>query len=273
MSTSVGVVAEHFARYARKVDESSFVGKVDSRAQPTAMHDVETTPLEVPDELRHSGIHAVLGVGLPAQRALVGVVYVGMRAMRTFSERELRRIEAIGAGLSLHLDNARLYAEVLERVEALRSERALRSQFVAVLAHDLRGPLAAARMAAAIRDEPEGAGSAGRTRHREMVLRNLDRVDRMVTDLLDVERICAGRRLSLTLAEHDLGEIVGDVATELSAEHPGRIVTRVEGVMRGTWDGALLRRAIWNLVTNALKYGAKGAPIDVGGSPGTTASR
>jgi hypothetical protein len=71
--------------------------------------------------------------------------------------------------------------------------------------------------------------AAARTRHRDIVLRNLNCVDRMVTDLLDVERISAGKPLSLTLAEHDLGAIVRDVATELSAEHPGRIVSRVEG--------------------------------------------
>ncbi|MFT3776038.1 MAG: HAMP domain-containing sensor histidine kinase [Minicystis sp.] len=263
MHASVGVVAGPFAQYARKIDESSFVGTVASRDEPTAMRDVETTRLEVPDELRHSGIHAVLGVRLPAQRALVGVVYVGMRATRTFSARELRRIEALGEGLSLHLDNARLYADLLEQNAALRAERTLRSQFVAFLAHDLRGPLAAARMAAALLERRGVAASPDETKHLGVVLRNLDQVDRMVRDLLDVERIRAGNRLPLVLAEHDLGTILLDVTGELSAEHPGRVVTRVDEGVRGVWDGAVLRRAIWNLVSNALKYGAKDAPVDV----------
>ncbi|APR87301.1 Sensor histidine kinase [Minicystis rosea] len=263
MSASVGAVEEPFARYARRVDESSFVGTIASRAEPTAMRDVETSALEVPDELRHSGIHAVLGIRLPQQRMLLGVIYVGMRATRTFSAREIRRIEAIGEGLALHLDNARLYAEVLERIEALRAERALRSQFVAVLAHDLRGPLAAARMAAMLLDDPKAAGSPDQKKRVAIVLRNLDRADRMVADLLDVEQIHAGKRLPLALAEHDLGAIARDVANELSADHPGRVVTRVDEEVRGVWDGAVLRRAIWNLVANALKYGATDVPVDV----------
>jgi signal transduction histidine kinase len=263
MSASVGVVAEPFAQYARRVDESSFVGTVASHEEPTAMRDVETTTLEVPDELRHSGIHAVLGVRLPAQRALVGVAYVGMRATRTFSARELRRIEALGEGLSLHLDNARLYADLLDQIGALRAERKLRSQFVAFLAHDLRGPLSAARTAVSLIQRLKAAGAPEQKDRAGVVLRNLDRVDRMVHDLLDVEQICAGKHLPLTLAEHDLGAIAREVANDLSADHPGRVVTRVDEGARGRWDEALLRRAIWNLVSNALKYGAKDAPVEV----------
>lgn len=227
------------------------------------MHDVETTTLEVPNELRHSGIHAVLGVRLPARRALVGVAYVGMRATRTFSARELRRIEAIGEGLSLHLDNARLYADLLEQNAALRAERQLRSQFVAFLAHDLRGPLAAARMVAALLDKQTDTVAPDQTRRVDVILRNLDRADRMVSDLLDVERICAGKLLPLTLAEHEVGAIALDVANELWVDNPGRVVTRVNEDTRCVCDEAVLRRAIWNLVSNALKHGAKDMPVEV----------
>jgi signal transduction histidine kinase len=263
MSACVGVVAEPFAQYARKVDEVSFVGTVASRTEPMVMSDVETTALDVPDELRHSGIHAVLGVRLPAQRTLIGVLYVGLRAKRTFSARETRRIEAIGHWLSLHLDNARLCAELTDRIDVLRAERALRSQFVAVLAHDLRGPLTAAKMAATLLRDPKAAIAPAREKHLDVVLRNLDRIDRMVTDLLDVERIQAGGRLPLALAEHDLAVITRDVANELATDHPGRIVIQVDEHVVRVCDGALLRRALWNLVTNALKHGARGAPVDV----------
>lgn len=264
MSASVGAVEEPFTRYARKIGESSFVGTVAARDQPTAMRDVETTTLDVPEDLRHSGIHAVLGVRLPAQWTLLGVLYVGMRETRAFSARELRRIEAIAQGLSFHLDNARLYAELLDKLDTLRIERGLRSQFFAVLTHDLRGPLSAARTAAALLDMQPDAEASEIHRRLGVVLRNLDRMDRMVTDLLDVERIyAAGRRLPLVLEEHELGAIAREVVDELLAEHPGRIVLCAEEETRGLWDAAALRRAIWNLVSNALKYGAKDAPVTV----------
>lgn len=262
MSTSVGVVEEPFARYVRKVDESSFVGTVASHEQPTAMRDVETTTLEVPDELRHSGIHAVIGVRLPTQRTLIGVLYIGMRAVRTFTAREVRRIEALSEGLSFHLDNAGLYAELLEQIETSRTEQALRTQFIAFLAHDLRGPLSAARTAAVLLGRLD-AGAPSSPERATLILRNLDRVDRMVSDMLDVERIHAGKKLPLALADVDLGSIAAEVVADMGADHPGRIVLRGDRPARGNWDAALLRRAIWNLVANALKYGAKDTLVDI----------
>jgi signal transduction histidine kinase len=263
MSASVGTVAEPFSGYVRKVDESSFVGKVASDEQPTVMRDVESTTLEVPDELRHSGIHAVLGVRLPAQRALLGVLYIGVRAQRVFGHREVRRIEALGEGLSLHLDNAKLYAELIGQNEALRAERRLRSQFVAILAHDLRGPLAAARLAAGLLAARDPAPPRAERRNVDRVVRNLDATDRMVTDLLDAETIHAGHRLPATLAAHSLAEIARAVVSELDAGHPSRVALRTEGGTTGLCDAALVRRAVWNMLTNAVKYGSREAPIEV----------
>lgn len=261
MVASVGVAAEPFVEYVRRVDVSSFAGAVALHERPMSIPDVETTPLDVPDALRHSGIHALLGIRLPPQRTLVGVVYIGLRETRAFTARETRRIEAVSQGLALHLDNAKLHADLLDQLGALRVARALRSQFVAVLAHDLRGPLSAARMAATLlAAQPDGPDVAKRA---AIVARNLDRADRMVIDLLDADRVQAGRRLALTLGECDLGELGRELIDELAAEHPGRIALRADEGVRGIWGASELRRALWNLVSNALKYGAKDAPVTV----------
>src|SRR5439155_1229860 len=107
---------------------------------------VATTELEVSDGLRRSGIHSLLGVRLAPGHRLVGVLYIGLSETRAFSPRQIRRLEALGERLTLHLDNAKLHAELLEKIEALGTERDLRERFVSVLAHDLRGPLSAAKM-------------------------------------------------------------------------------------------------------------------------------
>ncbi|AUX20539.1 histidine kinase [Sorangium cellulosum] len=263
MVASVGLAEEPLVEYARTVDASSFAGAVALRGQPMSIRDVETTSLDVPDGLRDSGIHSLLGVRLPAHRALLGIVYVGLCEKRPFTPQEIRRIQAIGERLALLIDNARLYEDLLGQLDAVRAERELREQFVSVLAHDLRGPLSAARMAAtllAARPDADGTHVARRV---EVVVRNLDRADRMVIDLLDVARIHAGRRLSLTLEECDLGEIGRELVNELAVEHPGRLALHADEGARGIWGASELRRALWNLVSNALKYGAQDAPITV----------
>jgi signal transduction histidine kinase len=224
---------------------------------------VETTPLDVPDGLRHSGIHSLLGIRLPPQRSLMGVVYIGLREERTFTARETRRIAAVGERLALHLDNARLYAELLDQLDALRVARELRNQFASVLAHDLRGPLSAARLAATLLAAQPGVSGPSVAKRVEVIVRNLDRADHMVIDLLDVDRIHAGRRLSIILEECNLSELGRELVDEIAADHPGCIVLHADEGVRGIWGASELRRALWNLISNAQKYGAKDAPITV----------
>jgi hypothetical protein len=55
---------------------------------------------------------------------------VGLSETRAFFTREIRRIEALGERLTLHLDNAKLHAELLVKTEALSVERDLRELFL-----------------------------------------------------------------------------------------------------------------------------------------------
>lgn len=263
MVASVGLADEPFVEYVRVVDASSFAGAVALQDYAMSMRDVETTLLDVPDRLRHSGIHSLLGIRLPPQRSLMGVLYIGLREKRTFTARETRRIAAVGERLALHLDNARLYTELLDQLDTLRVAREVRNQFVSVLAHDLRGPLSAARMAATLLAAQPDATGPGVAKRVEVIVRNLDRADRMVTDLLDADRIHAGRRLTVTLEECNLSELGRELVDEIAADHPGRIVLHADEGVRGIWGASELRRALWNLISNALKYGAKDAPITV----------
>lgn len=272
MTASAGLADEGLTGFARSLDPSSLEGTIAASGQPSMMYDVQTNPLNVTDALRNSGISAVLGVRLPQHRALRGVMYIGLRRKREFSPREMRRLEALAEALALHLDNAKLYTELLDQLRALDEERRLRDEIVSVVAHDLRGPLSAARVASALVASSRPAGSVA-DKHLDIIARNLDRADRMVTDLLDVERLQAGQRLALSLEDVNLGTLAHDVVEELSAEHPYRFVLRTEDDVHGLWDPALLRRAIWNLASNAIKYGAATTPVLItvaGASGGAT---
>lgn len=245
--------------FAASADVSSFAGWVASSSEPSAIHDVPTTQLALPESLRQSGIQSLLGVRLPPHRALLGVLYVGVKQAREFTARESGRLEVLGEQLALHLENASLFSELTDSVAALRSEREMRERFVSVLAHDLRGPLSAAKMAAHLL--AKGAVSDDARRLALLVDRNIDRTDAMVRDLLDANRIHAGERISLELGECDLGLIARDVVDEMMGVHGERFRLEAEERVRGVWSAEELRRAIWNLAMNAVKYGARGRPI------------
>ncbi|NPD28665.1 ATP-binding protein [Corallococcus exiguus] len=255
-AASTGAGNEQLEHYATSLDPRSFPGSIVAAGEETcSLRDATTTTLEVSESLRQGGIHSVLGVRLPAHRALMGVLYVGRTDAREFTGREKQRLQTLGQHLSVHLENARLYANLQEKVEALETERGLREQFVTILAHDLRGPLSTAKMGAhALLRAPEKLEA-----RRDLALRidrNIERADQMVRDLLDANRIHAGQRLPLRLDTCDLGRIAHDVVDELTMLHGERFMLEAEEHVRGIWSAEELRRALWNLGTNALKYGA-----------------
>ena len=261
-TASRGPADELLEQYVTSLDPSSFPGQIASHEQPTSVMDAATTELEVSDALRRSGIRSLLGVRLSPGRRLVGVLYIGLAEARAFSLREKRRIETLGERLTLHLDNARLHAELLEKIEALGAERDLREQFVSILAHDLRGPLSGVKMSAQVLiRHPEALDE-----RRALAINietNVNRTDRMIRDLLDTNRIRAGKRLPLRLDRCDLGAVVREVIAELASIHGERFVLIAADGIRGIWSAEELRRALWNLATNAIKYGAPEKPVTI----------
>lgn len=254
--------AEALEPYATSLDPKSFVGEIAAHEEPTAMSDATSTQLEVPDLLRRSGIHSLLGLRLPPRDGLIGVVYIGIPEEREFTPREVRRLVSLGERLALHLENARLFDELHAKIVALDVERALRERFVSMLAHDLRGPLSAARLSAdLLAMEPTRLDE-----RRDLAVkidRNINRVDRMIRDLLDANRIRAGEPLPLRLDKCDLVALAEQVADEARAMHGDRFTVESDGPLRGIWSQEDLHRAIWNLVTNAVKYGAAKQPITI----------
>lgn len=93
------------------------------------------------------------------------------------------------------------------------------------------------------------------------IKRNLDRIEHMVRDLLDASRVQAGQPLPLRLDGCELMTLVADVVEELNHIHVDRVRLEAGEEVHGVWSAEELRRAIWNLVTNGIKYGSPHAPV------------
>jgi signal transduction histidine kinase len=150
-----------------------------------------------------------------------------------------------------------------EAVGELEIQLDLREKFFSLVAHDLRTPLMTARLSAKmaqanIKDDP-----ALCSKHIQRILRALERADRLIRDLLDANRLRAGLSILIQRELCDLGEVVEKCVDELSPIHGGRChCSRLEK-LPGPFDPAAIRRALENLVWNAIKYGAESSPITV----------
>jgi signal transduction histidine kinase len=147
----------------------------------------------------------------------------------------------------------RAWNEMADRVAQLvRGQKEL----LANVSHELRSPLARMRMALEL--VPRNDEVAARLADIEADVAELDR---LIEDVLTMSRLEA-RGLPVHLDRVDVPSLLSSVA-ERAARDPllaGKEVRVAEAPARALdADGALLRRALWNLVENAAKYGA--API------------
>jgi signal transduction histidine kinase len=143
------------------------------------------------------------------------------------------------------------------------TERVERSRqlFLAILGHDLRGPLNAMLMSAELlkRTARLDADAAETARQ---ISDSASAMGRMITDILDFTSASLGATMPVHPAPADLAKICQDVAWETCAAHPSRVIrVAADGDLTGEWDADRLRQVLGNLLGNAVQHGE--GPIDV----------
>ena len=155
------------------------------------------------------------------------------------------------------IENARLYEE-------LRRSSQRKDEFLAMLAHELRNPLAAIRNAVALGSDPTDAAEIEWAM--EVINRQMRHLSRLIDDLLDMSRITQGK---VHLRKEGL-----DAATVLSAavesvrplmeerQHELTVAMR-PGTLALEADPTRLEQIVVNLLSNAAKYTDKGGEISL----------
>jgi signal transduction histidine kinase len=139
-----------------------------------------------------------------------------------------------------------------------------RDQTLGILGHDLRNPLTAViAVSTMLISDPE----LDRTTVRKAagVLHSAaNRMNRMISDLLDLTRTRSGDTIPVAPTAIDLEPLCRQVVAELGASLPeGRLRLTAKGNLQGQWDGDRISQVISNLVRNAIEHGASGEPIDL----------
>ena len=159
---------------------------------------------------------------------------------------------------------ARLEAEAAQKraaelyIEAREAVR-VRDDFLTVAAHELRTPLTTLRLQA-----QQLARSAHATPSSRSLLRSVERLCKLVDQLLDVSRITAGH-VELQLERGDLRAVVKEAAGRLvdeAARNGCEISIEEGGPAVADFDPLRIEQVVANLVGNAIKYG-RGKPIAV----------
>ncbi len=180
---------------------------------------------------------------------------------RPFTPREKRTALELAERASQSLENAILYRKAQEAVR-------LRDEFISVASHELRAPLTALTLQVRLSQRAAAADPAVATgtlpARISSLSRQVDRLNRLVANLLDVTRMRVGR-MELSPEPLDLVELVTEVAGHFQEEvaRQGRqLEVSGQGPIEGRWDRLKLEQVFTNLLSNAVRYGASG-PIEV----------
>jgi PAS domain S-box-containing protein len=147
--------------------------------------------------------------------------------------------------------------------QALQNEASFRDQLLAIVGHDLRTPLSGVLMGARILQAHRTLAPPDRSAV-DRIIRQAERMNRMVHDLLDYSRLRVGQRLTVVHARCDLAAIAAEVVAAMSVSEPERAVRLVvHGDARGEWDTDRLSQVLSNLIGNALAHGSPDSPVTV----------
>jgi len=149
-------------------------------------------------------------------------------------------------------------------IEAEHETSMLREQFIAVLGHDLRNPLAALAAGVRMLSKREQLSERGQLVIKEMSA-SITRATALVTNLLDLARGRLGGGLALKRdSSQPLAPVLEQVVSEMRAIAPDRqIVTDLAIAEPVDCDPGRIAQLASNLVANALTHGAPGIPVEV----------
>src|SRR5918999_1418672 len=225
----------------------------------------------VPDAVRYAQV-----IALRSGERTVAMLALGYaRPPSALSAANQATIEELVSRAAIAFENARLYwnlkremARTKEAEEKLKEASRRKDEFLAMLSHELRNPLAPIRNAAEVmrRIAPTDPGIIWA---RDVVERQVSHLAQLVDDLLDVSRITQGK-ISLKKEPVELGKViqhsVETARTLLDAKRHHLAVHLPSSPIWVHGDFARLSQVVGNILNNAAKYTAEGGRIELSAS-------
>jgi len=209
----------------------------------------------------HPEMRSFLGVGIPVRGKMVGHLYLtNKRSAEEFTLDTQRTVEMLAERVGLGLEIARLSEEV-------RAASTARDNLLAVVSHDLRSPLTAIQLSAAIlAHHPEGGERRQNQKQIAVIRRSTERMTHLIDGLLQAATIESG---SFTIEPHR-EEVIPIVEESLQALEPLAATRSIHLVMEIPLNTPPIRcdrmrliQVLVNLIGNAVKFVPDGGTIQV----------
>lgn len=215
-----------------------------------------TDPVIASEALRRSGVRAIYGVPLLDGADVIGVAHMGSLTTSEFSAQDKALLSVMANRAAAAIFQQLLRERADQASHLLEQAVRARDEILAVVSHDLRGPLGAIDLGATMALATDALGPTAR-KHLERIRRSATRMERLLRDLLDTASLQVGR-LSLERRPESLAGLVADVADCYDTIAAGK---QIQIVSNGDVDGISLEvdrervlQALGNILGNAVKF-------------------
>ncbi len=247
---------------------SGITGRVLQRREPELIMDVTKDRDYIPYIPTTT---AQMTIPLLSQERVMGVLFLEARRADRFTKDVFQFIQMIATRIAVAVDNAQLYTTTLQQLAELQDLylqisqlEQLKTDMIRIAAHDLGNPLTS--ISGYIDLMIEGGLTEQHQEYAKVIRESSARMKKIIRDILSLQRIeelAQGNMQDIV----DLNVLVRDVfeSQRYPATHKGQIM-RLEAPdyqMNIQGDGAQLREAMSNLISNAIKYTPNGGEITI----------
>jgi signal transduction histidine kinase len=216
-------------------------------------------------DFAEAGLRSRVVAPLTIAGRTLGVLTVSRQEAHAFTPDDVEMVTLLGRQVATAVENIRVYEAERNAAEELRRLSALRADFVSLVSHELRGPMASViGCAQTLRKRWRELKPAQRESFLALIEGETARLAELIGDVLDTSRIEAGT-FPFQFGQVDVGELVrettgvvalGQDDVSLRAHVPATL-PQVRG------DRDRLRQLLLNLLTNAVKYTVAGDEVEV----------
>ena len=211
------------------------------------------------------GLRSRLTAPLLVGSGSVGLISFGRRDPDAFTSEEVELVSLIGRLAATAVQNIRAYDAERRTVEELRRLSALRADFVSLVSHELRSPMAAVIGAAQTLEQRwRGLSHEQRASFLALIAGETSRLADLIEDVLDTSRI-EGGTFTYRFDDVDIGELAEEAVASASVGQDEvsirAVVRRPLPNVRG--DRMRLRQVLANLIDNAVKWSSSGESVEV----------
>lgn len=186
---------------------------------------------------------------------------------KPFTTDDASYFQTIVQQVSLPLQSAGLYNEIKIKNDELEKLERIKSDFISIVSHELRTPLTPIKNALSILSSGRcGELSENAVKFINMAKRNVDNLTNIINDILDINKIEAGK-MDFSYKLMDIHSVIESVKSNfdcVAKEHNINIITNEQQSLPEIYaDSQRLGQVLTNLVSNAIKFTPDGKNITI----------